>query len=120
MQAYADLALGDLRRPLAEDVKQDQEPVRASVENAIELTAIVAAKLSQLPVDLRAVWERQMGDRIAEQVEAVDLVVDRGLGIILQRVEDVPHRLVPLRASVVDGLEGPQGAGPEAQGTGSM
>lgn len=50
------------------------------MEGAVELTAVVAA---QLFLDLRAVRERQMRDRVVEQVETVDLIVQRRLLFVL-------------------------------------
>lgn len=61
-------------------MQHDDESVGATVEGAVELTAVVAA---QLFLDLRAVRERQMRDRVVEQVETVDLIVQRRLLFVL-------------------------------------
>ena len=48
----ADVALIDLCRALGEDVQEDQEPLRAAVEDAIQLPAVVATQLAQLTIYL--------------------------------------------------------------------
>jgi hypothetical protein len=50
----ADLAVRDLARPLAEPehVEQHQEPARAAIENALELTSVVAPQVTWLTFDL--------------------------------------------------------------------
>jgi hypothetical protein len=70
----------------------------------------VAPKLAQRALDLGAVRERQMGHLVAEQVEAVDLVVDGRLLLLVERVDELADGLDAIRIAVVDGLEVAHGA----------
>jgi hypothetical protein len=72
-----DVSRGDLRRAFREDVEQDHQSPRASVEDSVEVPSVVAARLAQLSFDLRAVWEGQVRDFVGEQVEPSDLILDR-------------------------------------------
>src|SRR4051794_27092338 len=101
----ADFAGRDLRRALGEDVQEDQQPIRPPVENAIEPPPVVAPKLTQLAFDLGAVRERQVRHLVGEQVQTIDLVVDRGLLVLVERVDELANRLDPVWIAVVDGLE---------------
>jgi hypothetical protein len=86
-------------------MEQNHQSSRAPAEDSVELPSVVAAQLAQLPFDLRAVWERQMRDLVAEQVEPSDLVLDRHLGLHREGIDEVPHRLEALWIPVVDSLE---------------
>src|SRR6266542_6647348 len=74
-----DLALGELPCVLAEHVKEDDQVPRTSVQDPVELAAVVAPELPQLPLDLRRVREGQVRVCRRKHVEAVDLEVDRRL-----------------------------------------
>ena len=74
----------DIRVPnnasvLSEDVQKDDQIAGPTVEHPIELSPIVASKLSQLPSDLRAVRKRKMRVGETERVESADLIVEGDL-----------------------------------------
>ena len=103
------LPLGKLARVLPKHVEQDDEVPRAPVEHAVELRAIVAAKLAKFAAHLRAVWERQVRIRRGQEVQPVDLIVDRGLlRWRVQRLDEVVDRLGSIERPVEDGLESRQ------------
>jgi hypothetical protein len=59
----------------------------------------------QLTVDLGAVREWQVRHLVAEEVQAIDLVVDHGLFLIVERFDELSDGLGAVRIAVVDGLE---------------
>lgn len=69
-------------------------------------SAVVAAQLTQLALDLRAVGKRQMRNLVAQKIQAIDLVVDRGLRLSVELVDEVSDRLPAVSSAVVDGLQG--------------
>jgi hypothetical protein len=101
----ADVALIDLRGAFGEDVQEDHEPLRAAVEDAIQLPAVVAAELPQLPIDLRGVREGKMRRGVAQQIETPDLMLDRGLRVVVKGVEELRHRLATGRITIEDSLK---------------
>jgi hypothetical protein len=90
---------------LAEHVEQDDEVGRAAVEDPVELGAEVAAQLAELALDLRAVRERKVGLVRAQQVEALDLLVEHRLAARIEALDEVVDGLAPVRGAVVDRLE---------------
>ena len=66
-------------RSLLEDVEQDKEPLRASVQNAEKAAPVVTAELSELTLDLTAVWKRQRRIGVRKVIEAIDLCIKRSL-----------------------------------------
>ncbi len=60
-------------RSLLEYMEQDEESLRAPVQNAEEATPVVAAELPELSLDLTAVRKRQRWITIRKVFEAVDL-----------------------------------------------
>jgi hypothetical protein len=50
-----------------------------------------------------------MRNAIAEQIEAIDLIVDRRLGLLIESVQELAHRLAAFGIPVVDGSEVAQG-----------
>lgn len=69
-----DLAQRDLGGPLGEHVQEDQQSLRAPIQDPVQGAAVVAPQLTQLTLNLGAVRERQMRDPIVEQVETIDLL----------------------------------------------
>jgi hypothetical protein len=86
-------------------VEQDNQPLRSPVEHAVVLCSEVAAQLSELAIDLGAVREGQVRDLVAEQVQTRDLVAQRSTTLLVERLEELADRLVPVRGAVVDRLE---------------
>lgn len=67
--------------------------------------AHVAAQLSQLPLDLGAVWEREVRHGVGEIVEAVDLAQERRPPLDVQTGDELADRLGAVSGSVVDRLK---------------
>ena len=86
-------------------MQEEDEAIGAAIEDAVEVPAVVAPKLAELALDLRAVRNRQVRELVAEQVEPVDLVVDRRLFLLGQRIDELADRLAAVTVPVVDGLE---------------
>jgi hypothetical protein len=95
----------ELPRVFAEDVEEDDRVPRAPVQDPVELTPVVAAKLAQLSFDLRRVRERQVRIRRREHVESVDLEVDRGLPIRIESLDEIVDWLGAVGCSVEDRLK---------------
>ncbi len=67
----------------------------------------MTAQLAKLALDLRAVREGQVRPARAEQVEALDLLVEHRLGARIEALDEVIDRLDAVGSAVVDGLEAP-------------
>lgn len=72
------LRFRNLRGVFSENVQQDDELLRATVQNPIELAPMMAAKFTELPFDLRAVREWEVGSLIRQFVEQLDRVGNGG------------------------------------------
>ncbi len=88
-----DLALSDLGGALRKDMQQDDESPRSTVQHAIQLSTVMAAQLAQLPLHLRGMRKQEMRHRVAQQIQAAELPLDRGLSLIVQGVYELAHRL---------------------------
>ena len=98
------VGIGKGPRGLLEDVEQDEEPIRPSVQDSEETAAVVTAQLPELARDLAAVrkWQRRISLR--EIVETIDLEVKRSLHPGGQPVDEVIDGLVAMTIAVVDGV----------------
>jgi hypothetical protein len=69
----------------SERVEEHNQISRPNVEHAIELRPVVTTKLTKLSFHLRAVGKREMRIRSGEQIQAINLVVQRHLGLRVPR-----------------------------------
>lgn len=69
------------------------------------LRAEMAAQLTKLALDLRAVGKRQMRLARTEQVQSLDLKVERRLASRVETLDELVNRLRPVRRPVVDRLK---------------
>ena len=74
-------------------------------KHSVALGTHMTAKLTQLTVDLRAVWERQVRDRVGEIVQPVQLTRQRGAALDIETRDEGKHRLPAIRFPVVNGLK---------------
>jgi len=94
-----------LPRRLREYAQENDQAAGAAVEHPVVIGAHMAAKLSQLALDLRAMRERQMRHRVGKTVEAVDLAHEGGSALGVEAVEKFADWLAAVGGPVVDRLE---------------
>ena len=90
---------------LAEHMKENNEVPRPSVENAMELSPVMAPELTELALDLRAVRERQGRIRGTQHVETVDLVVQDNLTLHRESIDEVVDWFGPVRRPIENRLQ---------------
>jgi hypothetical protein len=61
---HLDLLYRHLARVFPTDAEKDEEVLRSTIQNAIEVSSIVASQLTKLALDLRTVGKRQVGARM--------------------------------------------------------
>ena len=87
----------------AEHVQEHDQIPRAAVDHPVELRPVVAAQLPQLAFELRAPREGLRRIVRAQQVQALDLVVERRLlDRVAECLDEVVDRLRAVRRPVVD------------------
>jgi hypothetical protein len=69
------VALWNRARTFAEGVQQHEEVVRSPVEDAVQRSPVVAAKLAKFALDLRAMRERKRRPAVIELVQPLDLEI---------------------------------------------
>jgi hypothetical protein len=109
LSSLLDIPSQDCSGVLLEGVEQHNQVARASIKDAVELPAIVASKLSQLALDLRAMREGEMRMGGGKHVESIDLVVEGDLPFDRQGIDEVVDRLASVRRPIVDRLHLPKG-----------
>lgn len=72
---------------------------------AEEPTPVMAPKLAQFPIHLRAVRKREVRNLVAEEVESVDLMGQDGCGLVVETVQEIADRLSSSGFAVVHGME---------------
>jgi hypothetical protein len=70
-------------------VEQDEEVPGPLVQNPVQVAPVVAAKLPQLAVDLRAVRERERRVVVGDPVQQADLEVDLLLALWGEPVDEL-------------------------------
>ena len=86
---------------LAEHMQKHHEIPRSPVKDPVEHAAVMTTQLPKFTLNLRAVRERQMWVLRREEVDPLDLVVNRDLMRGRKRLDEVIRRLRPVRGSVV-------------------
>lgn len=85
---------------LRENMKQHNELLASFVQNPVELAPVVAAKLSQIAIDLGAIGKGEVGIGLVEEIDAFDLSVDGELHRGALPVYVIVDRLGAVRAPI--------------------
>lgn len=87
-------------------MEHDKQTARSSVEQPVVLSFEVAAQLTQLTLDLRAVREWKMRNLLTEQVETGERVAQRNTALFVERFDELADGFGSIRGAVVDRLKG--------------
>ncbi len=66
----------------------------------------MAAELAKFAIDLRAVRKGQVRNLVAQHVQAIDLLCQDRLNLVVELIQKAADGLIAARIPVVDGVEG--------------
>ncbi len=99
-----DIDLGQPACPLLQCVEEDEQVPGPLIQDPVEVSSVVASQLAELPIDLRAVRERERRVVAGQAIQEADLVVDLLLSFRCEAVDEVVDRLPAVLVAVVQSL----------------